>query len=294
MKYRSESLTKVAVPLKALISRFALMFLIFFAVAIMFLGKAETIAIERLRSGVVDVIAPLMRAMSQPIATVSSGIESLERFFSVYEENARLIEQNTRLLEWQSTALALAAENTTFREMLNFVHESESVFTAARVIGDSRGVFVRSILINGGQSSGIRKGHAVVNGSGLVGRVAETGRTSGRVLLITDLNSRIPVVSETTRVRAILAGDNGKIPKLAFLPPNARLEAGERIVTSGHGGVFPSNLPVGRILPVGDGVIEVKPFADLDRLEFVRIITNFPGNTVGELKRSNARLTKVK
>jgi len=205
-----------------------------------------------------------------------------------------LREQNARLLEWQSAALALAAENSTFRKMLNFVPERGAAFSAARVIGDSGGVFVRSVLINAGAATGIERGDAVVSGEGLVGRVAEAGLQSARVLLITDLNSRIPVVSEKGRVRAILSGDNSAQPKLAFLPPNARLNLGDRIVTSGHGGVFPAGLPVGTISSVDDGVIRVSPFAEFDLLEYVRIITEFPGEVAGQIVPSTARPSRMK
>lgn len=294
MKHRAESVAKVTMPIRALLNRFALLFLIIAAFAIMLLGKADTLVVERARSGVVDVVAPVMDALSRPIATVSEGVDRVNRFFSVYEENAQLRGQNARLLEWQSAALALAAENSTFRKMLNFVPERGASFAAARVIGDSGGVFVRSVLINGGTVDGIQKGDAVVNGNGLIGRIAESGRRSGRVLLVSDLNSRIPVVGEKSRVRAILAGDNSPSPKLAFLPPNAQLEVGDRIVTSGHGGVFPAGLPVGRISSIGDGGIRVQPFADFYRLEYVRIITEFPGEVAGQIVPSAARPSQRK
>ena len=294
MKHRAESVAKVTIPIRALLNRFTLLFLIIAAFAIMLLGKADTLVVERARSGVVDAVAPVMDALSRPIAKVSEGVDRMDRFFSVYEENAQLREQNARLLEWQSAALALAAENSTFRKMLNFVPERGGSFAAARVIGDSGGVFVRSVLINGGTVDGIQKGDAVVNGNGLIGRIAESGRRSGRVLLVSDLNSRIPVVGEKSRVRAILAGDNSPSPKLAFLPQNAQLEVGDRIVTSGHGGVFPAGLPVGRISSIGDGDIRVQPFADFYRLEYVRIITEFPGEVAGQIVPSAARPSQRK
>ena len=112
--------------------------------------------------------------------------------------------------------------------------------------------------------------------------------------MITDLNSRIPVVSEKSRVRAILSGDNSRAPKLAFLPPNAQLSLGDRIVTSGHGGVFPAGLPVGTIASVEDGVIRVAPFAEFDLLEYVRIIIEFPGKVAGQIVPSTARPSRMK
>ena len=293
MKHRAVSVAKVTVPIKALLNRFALLFLILSTFAIMLLGKAEILAVERLRSGVVDIVAPIMEGLSRPISTVSTGIDRVENFFSVYEENESLREQNARLLEWHNAALALAAENSTLRKMLNFVPERGTSFSAARVIGDSGGVFVRSVLINGGVTSGIARGDAVISGEGLVGRVAEAGHQSARILLITDLNSRVPVVSEKMRVRAILSGDNSPAPKLVFPPPNARLNLGDRIVTSGHGGVFPAGLPIGRISSIEDGVIRVKPFADFDQLEYVRILTEFPGKVAGQIVPSTARPSRM-
>ena len=289
MNRRAETLAKVAIPIRALAHRFALLFLILAAFAIMLLGKADTFVIEKARTGVIDIVAPVMDALSRPLSTVSDGVDRIDHFFGVYEENARLREQNRRLLEWQNAALALAAENSMFRKMLNYVPEHGARFAAARVVGDSGGVFVRSVLINAGTSDGIAKGDAVINGSGLVGRVAEAGRQASRVLLVTDLNSRIPVVAEKSRVRAILAGDNSGQPKLAFLPPNAHLQPGDRIVTSGHGGVFPAGLPVGRIASISDGTIRVDTFADFDKLEFVRIVTEYPGEVAGEIVHSTGR-----
>lgn len=291
---RAESVMKMAVPVRALLQRFAFIFLIFAAFAIMLLGKAETVVVQRVRSSVIDIVAPVMDGLSRPIATMSAGVERVGNFFDIYEENTRLREQNARLLEWQNAALGLAAENATFRRMLNYVPESGASFSAARVVGDSGGVFVRSVLINAGASAGVEKGDAVVNGEGLIGRVSEAGRQSGRVLLISDLNSRIPVVTEKSRVRAILAGDNSAQPKLVFLPPNARIASGDRIVTSGHGGIFPAGLPVGVVSSVTDGVVRILPFADFDRLEFVRIITEFPGEAAGQMIPSAARATTRK
>ena len=289
MKHRAASVAKVTGPIRALLNRFALLFLIIAAFAIMLLGKADTLVVERVRSSVVDMVAPVMDGLSRPIASISEGVYRINRFFSVYEENDHLLEQNARLLEWQSAALALAAENSRFRNMLKFVPERGASFVAARVIGDSGGVFVRSVLINGGKVDGIQKGDAVVNENGLIGRVAEAGLRSGRVLLLTDLNSRIPVVGEKSRVRAILAGDNSLSPKLTFLAPNAHLEVGDRIVTSGHGWIFPAGLPVGRISSIGDGEIRVQPFADFYRLEYARIITQFPGEVASKIVPAAAR-----
>jgi len=111
-----------------------------------------------------------------------------------------------------------------------------------------------------------------VSGAGLAGRVATVGYRSARILLITDINSRVPVLIESSRDRAILSGDNSGMPRLIFLPANASIKAGDRVVTSGHGGVFPPGLQVGQIVSSSDGVMRVKPNVSFDQLEFVRLI----------------------
>ena len=212
-------------PIKALLNRFALLFLILSTFAIMLLGKAEIFAVERLRSGVVDIVAPIMDGLSRPISTVSTGIDRVENFFSVYEENESLREQNARLLEWHNAALALAAENSTLRKMLNFVPERGTSFSAARVIGDSGGVFVRSVLINGGVASGIARGDAVISGKGLVGRVTEAGHQSARILL---MRSELRFPWSVKRRGSAQSSPVTTAPRqTCFPPPNARFTLGD-------------------------------------------------------------------
>ena len=294
MRQRVASVARLTAPFRSLLNRFAMFLLVLSALAIMFLEKVEMEAIDRVRAGVIDTVAPVLEGFSRPIATASSGAQRLEDFLSVYDENQRLREQNSRLLKWQNKALALTAENSTLRQMLNFVPEKGTETAAARVIGDSGGVFAQSVLINAGMAVAVERGDAVVSDLGLVGRVAEAGRKSARVLLVTDFNSRIPVVSEKNRVRGILFGDNSSAPRLAFLPTDNGLELGDRIVTSGHGHVFPAGIPVGTISSIEEGDIRVVPFVNFDRLEYVRIITHFPGEINGRIVPSTVRTLQVK
>jgi rod shape-determining protein MreC len=113
---------------------------------------------------------------------------------------------------------------------------------------------------------------AAMTGDGLLGRVIEVGDWSSRVLLITDLNSRIPVTIAGSGDRAILAGDNSAEPKLLYLPVDAMLNPGARVVTSGHGGVFPPNLPIGTVIEPARGQHSIVPDADLGRISYVRLV----------------------
>jgi len=136
----------------------------------------------------------------------------------------------------------------------------------ARVVADTGGAFYRSLLINAGARQFIRRGQAVIWQGGLVGRIAEVGERSSRVLLMTDINSRIPVVVESTGDRAILRGDNSSRPVLRFLPENSPISPGDRIVTSGHGGVYPPGLAVGSVAQASETLVTVQPFVVISQL----------------------------
>ena len=273
MKYRPASIVRLAVPSGTRSQRVVLTALIAASFGIMLLGKAETVLFEKLRAGVVDFVAPIMNLMARPAATVADTIEGINELGRLREENARLRAQNERLLNWQAVGLRLSHENDRLRRVMRFVPEPRVEHIGARVVGDSGGVFVRSVIVVAGARDGVAKGQAAVTGDGLVGRVVAAGNRSARVLLITDLNSRIPVMFEESRERAILAGDNTASPKISFLRQGARVSTGDRIVTSGHGGVLPPGLPIGIVSGVAGEAIQVRPFGELDRLEFVRIIS---------------------
>ena len=113
------------------------------------------------------------------------------------------------------------------------------------VIADARGPFLRSALINLGRDNGVRVGYAVIDGDGLIGRVVDAGSSVARVLLLSDLNSRIPVLVGPAGIRALVSGDNAAELKLEFLPDGASLYAGDEVYTSGSEGVLPRGLRVG-------------------------------------------------
>lgn len=271
MNERSGTALRLAQPLRSLAQRSAFLLLLLGAVGLMLWGKTDPQIFERARTAVTDVTAPLMDVISRPATTAETLVEEGRDLLRIRAENARLQLANERLLQWEAVARRLEHENEQLRQLLNFRRADAQRYITGRVIGFG-GSFVRALLINVGGERGVAKGQAAVSGEGLLGRVAEVGERSSRVLLITDLNSRIPVVIEETRVRAILAGDNTSQPRLIYLSANSDLEVGQRVVTSGHGGAFPPGVPVGRVSAVGDAGVRVTPFADPDRLEFVELM----------------------
>ncbi|MHA1564513.1 MAG: rod shape-determining protein MreC [Alphaproteobacteria bacterium] len=263
-------------PIKIWAQRFAFLFLVTSAFTLMLLSKAETVLIEHSRTAVVDAVTPVLAVLSQPVQSVSSAIEEVNGLFLLNADNARLKRENELLLGWQNEARRLQLELNALRSQLAIVPDPIPRTIGARVIGDSSGAFVNSVIVNAGTQERIVRGQAAVTVDGLVGRVAAVGRRSARILLLTDLNSRVPVVVESTGDRAILAGNNSPRPDLLYLSPNTPLIPGSRLLTSGHGGVFPPGLAVGIVAEVTETGITVQPLADYARLSYVQVLDYGP------------------
>ncbi len=272
MRHRPENILRITAPLRGFAHRFAYVFLLAAALGILLLGKADPLVFQRARTTVTDMTAPVLDALSRPAVTVSHIIEETRELARLRDENIILRAENERLLKWQNAARTLLAENKQLQELLGFSPPDDATSVTARVIGDSGGAFVRSILVNSGRREGVKKGNAALSGKGLLGRVAEVGDRSARVLLINDLNSRIPVVIERSREQAILAGDNSVTPRLLYLPITTTVQVGDRIVTSGHGGAFPVGLPVGVVTSISEEGVRVVPYADATNIEYVRLM----------------------
>ena len=272
MYKRAGSVLRLATPVRAWTQRFALLLLVCVAVALMLLSRSDSILIERARTAVADTVAPILEFAARPLATLDQMGEQARQMVLLAEENAILREQNERLAQWQIVAQRLEGENQSLQKMLNLTPEPRVSFVTARVIGDQGGAFVRSVLINAGSRHGAARGQAAVTGHGLAGRVAETGSRSSRVLLITDMNSRIPILVGAARERAVLAGDNTAQPALEHLRPRVEIQVGDRVVTSGHGGVFPSGLPIGQVVSAGEDGVRMQPFVDWGHMEYLRLI----------------------
>ena len=269
---REGSMIRFASPLRPWVQRFPFLLTVVVAVGLIVLGKADTILIERARSAIADVSVPLFDLMSRPAAAVAELIDDVREIGSLRSDNVRLRQEQEELLRWRIIAQQLDAENQLLRKLVRLAPDPNLSFVSARVIADYGGAFFRSVLVAAGEREGVRKGQAVVNGEGLVGRVFEVGSRSARLLLLTDINSRIPVVIERTRDRAVLAGDNSNYPRLLYLAPDAAPRPGDRVVTSGSGGIFVPGLPVGLVSAVSGGTVIVQPFVDWDRLDYVRLV----------------------
>lgn len=217
--------------------------------------------LDDIRAQASDWSEPAMGAVSAPIRGVRSIFGGATEYWDAVDENRELRREIARLNQWRDLALSLRDKVRTYEEVLGIPYIEAADPIGAWSIAESSGPFVHARLIDAGWERGVREGHPVLTERGLVGRVVTAGETTARVLLLTDLNSRIPVMTEDGEARALLTGDNSSAPRLEFVNRGAVLARDERIVTSGDGGLLPRGLPVGVAAPAGGDAWRVRLYS---------------------------------
>ncbi|MGB2258283.1 MAG: rod shape-determining protein MreC [Candidatus Puniceispirillaceae bacterium] len=246
--------------------------LIALSFSLMFIGKADLVAMRDLRMSSNDFLAPVIDFVSAPIRGVETMAEGIRTVASLRAENVRLQAENDLLQRWRRRAEILESENQQLRSVTGTVSDENRSLITARAVTAPGGSFAHTILIAIGNESGIAAGDPVITSNGLVGIVYEVGRAYARVLMISDINARIPVMLASSSWPGLTIGRNGEYLELAFLPAEARPEVGELVLTSGHGGILPAGLAVGRVDRVDGDDIRVRPAVEFRNLGYVSVL----------------------
>ncbi len=262
---------RLSIPMREALEKLSLPLLMAAAFGLMLAARIDGTLADRARMAFADALTPIYAAFTAPTERIRGVVTELRQLSDLRAENDRLRAENATLRRWQAVALALEAENANLKSVLHWIPSPEVPFVTARAVADAGGLYDRAVLVSLGPSVRVHAGEIALGAYGLVGRVTEAGGASARVLLITDLNSRIPVKFGQGGVRAILAGTNGPEPELQFWPAGTMPKEGEQVVTSGVAGVFPEGLPVGTVHYGRSGVPHVIPDAELARLGIVRL-----------------------
>jgi rod shape-determining protein MreC len=237
----------------------------------MLLSRLHHSALTEARWRVASWFAPVLQAATVPVEPLREIGRTISSQIDLTKEVQHLRNENRKLSSWQWRAKQLEEKLADLEALAKVVGEQRLEFVTSRVIADSSGAFVRSVMIDSGSNQNVKAGYPVINADGLLGRIVDIGRSSARVLLASDLNSRIPVTVGRTNVRAILAGDNGPEPRLIYLPDGAKIAVGDDVATSGAGGLFPAGLRIGVV--TGDPAHpRITMRANLDRLEYVSVL----------------------
>ncbi len=246
-------------------------------------GAAMTIMTTGSRSGAIAGVASDIgglagRVVSVPVRWVQGGFSAIGSFFGGSSQNAKLTAENASLLQWRDQARAMSERLDAYEKLNGIASEQMPKGLSGRMIGESNGVFARAGIVNLGTKAGVQVNWIVLNQNGLVGRVIAVGGDTSRVLLLADSESRVPVMGETTRARAIASGDKSTAPRLAHLNTPALMQDGERVMTSGDDGIFPRGIAVGQAGIAPDKLWHVRLASNTSPIDFVRLIppSNFP------------------
>ncbi len=272
MKHRRVLFMQLS-QIRQLIKKFALVILFLIAFVLMMVNKTDTILIDKTSSMATGILSPVVDVLIVPARLVAHVYDYFKDMSLAYEENKFLKKENRKLRLIGEQARALEIENRLLSRILNFTKPPVDKLTTARIVAEEGDAFSHSLIAYIGKNNIVEKGQIVLNEDGVVGRIDKIGNSYAKILLLTDINSRIPVVLEKNRTRGMVAGDNTLNPKLVFLPLSSEVNIGDRLVTSGVAGVFPPGLPVGFVSKIDKREIRIQPYADLNSLEYVKIVS---------------------
>lgn len=263
---------------------------IFLLVAIFLTWRIDNVRVEALRISLIDRFVPSFEWTLKPVAATGRMVADLRAYQRVYEQNAELRRELQRMQGWREAALQLEQKNARLLALNNVRLNPRLTYVTGEILADAGSPFRRSAMVNVGAEDGVDDGSAVVDGLGLVGRIAGVGARSARIIFLNDGSSRVPAVILPSGQRALVTGDNGRMPLLEFLEHAEALRTGDRVVSSGDGGLYPPDILIGQVVTAPDGRARVRLAADLRRLDFVRVmrrtapaVVEGPGDLIGPL-----------
>lgn len=258
-------------PLKRLV----LGLLVLLLLAIFVLWRIDSPRVERFRIAMIDRVVPSFDWALAPVTATANLIRDFQSYQQIYKQNQELRRELQQMKSWKEAALQLEQENARLLDLNNVRLDPRLTYVTGVVLADSGSPYRQSVLINVGARDGIIDGWAAMDGIGLVGRVSGVGERSSRILLLTDPSSRVPVTIQPSGQRGLIVGDNTLAPPIDFIENRDLVQAGDRVVTSGDGEVFPAGVLIGHVATDKGGRMRVRLSADYERLKFLRILRNY-------------------
>jgi len=252
--------------------RFSLFALTIVSILLIFLETVDSKPLNKVRSFIKDVVYRSAVVASYPTKIFSGSYNLLDEHFNLYKDYKDLKKENEELKNKRSKSDFLELENIQLRQLINEQIESKSNLVSARVILDEQSPYLNSFVINIGANKNIKNGMAVLDGKNFIGRIVDVNYFSSRILLVTDLNSKIPVVSEPSGNHAILSGRGNNMPTLEYLSENHEINNGDKIYTSGKEGIFSPGITIGEVkINKEKDRFEVKLYSELNEITFVNV-----------------------
>jgi len=258
-------------PLKRLLLGLMVLCLI----GLFLLWRIDSPRVERFRAQVIDHVVPSFDWAMAPVTGTVNILRDFQSYQRIYRQNQELRRELQQMKAWKEAALQLEQENARLLDLNNVQLDPRLTYVTGVVLADSGSPFRQSVLLNVGARDGIMDGWAAMDGLGLVGRISGVGDNTARVILLTDTSSRIPVNIQPSGQQALVIGDNTAAPPIDFIEAPDKIRPGDRVMTSGDGGVFPAGLLIGQVAEDPGGRMRVRLSADYERLEFLRVLRDY-------------------
>jgi len=250
--------------------------------AVFLVWRIDSPRVERFRTAFVDRVVPSFDWALVPVTKLADMMSGFESYASLYDQNQELRRELQRMKAWKEAAVQLEQQNAKLLAQNQVRLDPKLTSVSGVVLADSGSPFRQSVLLNVGSRDGIVDGWATTDGLGIVGRISGVGERTARVILLTDASSRIPVTIQPSGQKAMLVGDNTASPPIEYLETPELVRPGDRVVSSGDGGVFPAGLLVGEVKADSEKRLRVRLSADYERLNFLRVLRSHPAEEIGE------------
>ena len=250
--------------------RFSLFVLILLSLVLIFIETVENKPLNFVRSFIKDTIYRGSLVVSSPTRVFENLSNLVKEHINLYDNYSQLVDENNKIKNNISYSDFLKLENTQLRKLIDEQISSPSNLVSARVLLDKKSPYLNSFIINAGNNRNVKNGMAVLDGVNFIGRIVDVNFFSSRVLLVSDLNSKIPVIIEPSGNHAILSGRGFEMPTLEYLPENYKIQDKDKIYTSGKAGIFSPGIPIGEV-KIKNETIMVILFSDLNQTTFVNI-----------------------
>jgi len=250
--------------------KFSLFALVILSVVLISIETIEAKPLNYFRSFIKDTIYRGSLIVSVPFKTIDDFTDYVSDHLNLYSNYSKLKKENDELKNNISKSDFLELENTQLRQLIQEQVASSTDLVSARVMIDKQSPYLNSFIINTGSNKNLKNGMAVLDGNNFVGRIVDVNFFSSRVLLVSDLNSKIPVIVEPSGDHAILGGNGTNEPILEYLPENHNAQDGNKVYTSGKEGIFSPGIPIGEI-KIENNIITTSLFSDLSQITFINI-----------------------
>ncbi|WP_440676559.1 rod shape-determining protein MreC [Candidatus Pelagibacter sp. HIMB1593] len=250
--------------------KFSLISLIILSVVIIILSNFNFKPIQLVKLGINEVIYRSSYVVSVPENKIDEVISKIKSHLDFYKNHQNQLIKIENADEIKVLNTILTAENKRLRELIDESINSEDIF--ARVLIDRESPYLKSIVLNRGTKDNVKMGMAVMDRNYLVGQIIEVNYSNSRALLLSDLNSKIPVVIQPPFLQAVASGtgkDHGVIEYTKDEYKENQIEKEAVVYTSGLAGIFKPGIPVGKITNSSD---QLSFFSDFGQLSFVKIV----------------------